>query len=260
MSMNIHTGRTLEVSSSIVEWDMKRAGINLMREYELLPESEIDRLESIKKYDADVEIGNMQRNGKLSSEKLEKAFTEVMEKFLKLNNLEIATDIISIKKDAAFVINKTVKVDKIGNFIQFVPKNKYQRYLFIKPLEFYITTDWKMDIKGLSSDSKTRESILKAHENGMLNFIRTFLEYAEMTRLDKRKMYEFLHEFVVLYKKKELDFDYYREFNISNKYRYQFLGSETLADNIDDSMLSKVNIEYNYINIIMPLIDLVINY
>ena len=76
----------------------------------------------------------------------------------------------------------------------------------------------------------------------------------------KDKLYRFLHEFVVMYKNRELEYDYYREFSITNKFRYQFLGAETLAENIDESMLSKVNIEYNYKTIIMPLIDVVMNY
>lgn len=260
MSINLHAGRTLEVSSSIIEWDMKRAGLSLIREYKLLPVDTILKLEGMEKRLADETVGKMQISNRDLSVGLEKAFTEVINKFLEVNELDIATDIISIKKDAVFVINKNIKVDTFGEYIRFVNKNKYKRYLYLKPLEFYITSDWDVDIKGLTSDAKVRNEILQAHENGIMNLIKSFLDYAEKEGMRKDKLYKFLHDFVVMYKNRELDYDYYREFSITNKYRYQFLGAETLADNIDDSMLEKVNIEYNYKTIIMPLIDVVMNY
>ena len=73
--------------------------------------------------------------------------------------------------------------------------------------------------------------------------------------MNLKQLNSFLHEFVKMYKRKELEFDYYREFNVESRFRYQLLGSEIMANNIDSDMLKHVNIEYNYKNIILPLIN-----
>ena len=53
--------------------------------------------------------------------------------------------------------------------------------------------------------------------------------------------------------RKELDYDYYREFSVESRFRYQNLNGEIMTDNINEEMLDKVNIEYNYIKFIFNI-------
>lgn len=248
--------RTLEINSSIVEWDIRRAGLNLIKEHELLSCSLIEELEKLPKKDCDIAIGKLQIKDKELSKSLEKAFTDAMNDFLTSNGIDKDIDVTTIKKDACFVINKKVHTSEFGKYIKFVPKNEYHAYIYIKPFEFYFKRNGDIDIKGLTSDKKTRSQIINLHENGILNLLRYIIELSETSGMDKKKINSFLHEFVEMYKKKELDYDYYREFNIESRFRYQFLNAETMADYIDTKMLDKVNIEYNYKKIILPLINL----
>ena len=101
-----------------------------------------------------------------------------------------------------------------------------------------------------------RNTILSLHENGIINLFQCVIHIAETTGMNQKEINRFLHDFVDMYKKKELDYDYYREFNVESRYRYQFMGAEMMADQIDESMLEKVNIEYNYKHIILPLINI----
>lgn len=258
MSINLlNTARPFEINSIITEWDMKRAGLNIIREFELLPEKEIERIESLPKLEGDIAVGKLQLKDREFSKELEKKFTDVMNLFLSTNEIDIDFDVISIKKDACFIINKKVITSNFGTYIQFVPKNQYHAYLYLKPFEFYFKRDGSIDIKNLCSDKEKRKEIMKSHKDGILNLLQYVIDLAETSQFDHRKMNRFLHEFVELYKKKELDFDYYREFNIENRFRYQFLDSEIMADAIDESMLEKVNILYNYKTIILPLINVV---
>jgi len=246
------------VNSIITEWDMKRAGLSLIKEYRLLSQEEIDTLEKLSKSECDIKIGKMQIRDKILSRNLEKAFTDSMNQFMDENGIDRDLDIISIKKDACFVINHHVIKSEFGEFIKFVPKNEYHAFLYIKPFEFYFKKGDDFDIKGLSSDKSVRTKLINLHRNGILNFILYVVDIAEKSRMNLRELSKFLHEFVNLYKRKELDFDYYREFNIESKFRYQFMNSEIMAENIDDRMLEKVNIEYNYKNIILPIIKIII--
>lgn len=251
-------GKPFEVSSIITEWDIRRAGLNLIKQYSLLPEEKIGELERMDKKDADIKIGKMQIRDKELSRKLEQAFTDIMNQFLDENQIDHDLDIISIKKDACFVINKYITQDEFPPYIKFIPKNKYHAFLYLKPYEFYFKKGGIIDIKNLSSDKAVRETIMNLHKDGILNFILYVIDLAERTRMDLVELSKFLHEFVLLYKRKELEFDYYREFSIDSKFRYQLMGSEIMAEHIDERMLDKINIEYNYKNIILPLIKLLI--
>jgi len=236
---------------------MKRAGLNIIREFQLLPEDEIEKLSYLSKLDCDIAVGKMQIKNKDFSKKLEQAFTDVMNHFLDMNHIDRDVEVISIKKDACFVLNKDITVSSFGKHLKFIPKNQYHAYIYLTPLEFYFKKD-DIDVKGLLSDKKERDRVLRFHKHGILNFLEFVVDLAEKTNQDQIEMTRFFHEFVSLYKNRELEFDYYREFNTISKFRYQFAGAEVLTENIDDSMLDKINIEYNYTHIILPLINLLL--
>lgn len=259
ISINIiNTTRPFEVNSSIIEWDMKRAGPNLIKEFGLLPMKEIEKLELLSKKECDIAIGKLQIKNVEFSKELDKAFTDSMIMFLNENGIDKELDVISIKKDACFVINKKISKFKFGKYIEFIPKNQYHAYININPFEFYFKRNGEIDIKGLIGDKKKRSEIIKLHENGMINFLFYIVDLAEKTNLSTKQINEFLHRFVEMYKQRELEFDYYREFNVESRFRYQFAGAEVMADRIDESMLQKVDIRYNYIHLILPIINLLI--
>lgn len=257
MSINLlNQNRPFEISSRIVEWDIKRAGLNLIKQNRLLPENKIKELEKLPKLESDIAVGKMQIKDKEFSKQLELAFTDIMNQFLEANHIDKDLDVLSIKKDACFIINKEIKVSEFGEYIRFIPKNEYHAYIYLKPLEIYFKRDGSLDIKGLVGDKKTREKIMELHKNGIVNLLNYIVQLCEESNMNPKRINKFLHEFVEMYKRKELDFDYYREFNIESRFRYQLMGAEMMTDYIDESMLEKVNIEYNYIHMILPLINL----
>lgn len=266
MSINlINESRPFEINSSIVEWDIRRAGIHIIKELDLLPDKEVQYYESLPKKESDVEIGKRQIHDKEFSKRFEQAFTDVMNQFLKQNDLDIDLDIISIKKDACFVINRDIKKPNVGRYIEFIPKNKYHAYVNLKPFlkkgkgyEIYFSRENDPDIKGLTGDKSLRKTLINLHRDGILNFLEATVELAESSGLDPKQMNQFLHSFVEMYKRKELDYDYYREFNIDSKFRYNMLGNEMMVERIDESMLEKIRIDFNYIHVIMPLINLIV--
>lgn len=266
MSINfLNETRPFEINSNIVEWDMKRAGIHIIKEYNLLSDKEIQYFESLPKKESDVAIGKRQIGDGEFSRRFEQGFTDAMNQFLNQNEIDVDIDVLSIKKDACFVINRAIKHPLVGEEIEFVPKNKYHAYLLLKPFlkkgrgyEFYFSRSDGVDVKGLSSDPVLRKKLLSLHEDGMLNFLEATIDLAEKSGLDPKQMNQFLHSFVEMYKRKELDYVYYREFSIESKFRYAFLGNEMMTERIDESMLEKIRIDHNFINIIMPVINLIV--
>lgn len=256
MSINfLNQNRPFEISSKIVEWDIRRAGLNIIKEFSLLPDKLVTELEDMSKKEADIKIGKLQIRDKEFAKIFNQKFTDVMKEFMEKNGIDMEYDTISIKKDACFVINKKVSQDTIGTNIKFIAKNEYHAFVYLKPYEVYFQRNGELDIKGLSGVKEIRNHLIEIHKKGILNFIEATIDLAEGSNLNKKQLNSFLHDFVEMYKKKELDFDYYREFNVESRFRYQLLGSEIMADNIDSDMLKHVNIEYNYKNIILPLIN-----
>lgn len=266
MSINLlNTSRPFEVNSRIIEWDMKRAGPSIIKELGLLPKDEIEKIELLPKMDCDIAIGKKQIKDKEFGRALEQAFTDIMNQFIDDNGIDRDLDIISIKKDACFVINKAIKYDRFGKYIRFIPKNEYHAFMYITPtmvpgsgMEFYFKRNGELDIKGLVGDKNVRKKIVKLHENGMINLLFYVVDLAEKSGLNPDKINTFLHDFVCMYKSKELEFDYYREFSVESRFRYRFRGAEVMADQIDEQMLEKVDISYNYLHIILPLINLLV--
>lgn len=259
MSINrINEFRNFETNSKIVEWDLKRAGLNLCKQFQLLSKDKIEELEKLQKGDCDIAIGKLQRKDSDFSKKLEQAFTDIIHRFLETNQIDIELDILSIKRDACFVINKHVKEFRFGEFLEFRPKNTYHAYIYLKPFEFYFGNEDLIEVKNFVSDKKTRNVLIKLHSEGILNFLLNVIYIAEKTNMNYKELYRFLQDFVDAYKRRTLEFDYYREFNIESKFRFQALGGEILMDQVDEAAFEHVNIEYNYIHMILPLINLLI--
>jgi len=251
----LNKDRPFIINSEIIEWDIKSANLSIIKEYNLLSEGKIEKIEKMDKQDRVIFVGKEMAKDPAFSKILEESFNSIIDKFIELNDLDKNYDVLTIKRDAVFIINKKPLVTKIGNNINFIPKNTYTSFIYIKPYEFYFTNNGNIEIKGLSKNFETE--IKPLHENGILEFLNDVVAIAVNSNMNFKKMNTYLSEFVTAYKNRELPFDYYREFNASSKFKYVMYENEMLMDNIDDSILDSIDIQYNYINIILPLIQLI---
>lgn len=245
-----NTNRNFIVNSDIVEWDIHSANLSLIKTYHLLNEDKISKLEDLKKKDRVVSVGLEMQKDKDFSKKLESHFNLIIKEFIETNKLDQDYDITSIKRDAAFVVNRKIKKHQFGEYINFIPKNHYHAYLYIKPYEFYFKKDHMVDVKGL------RDEVLSLHENGILSLLTDVINIAEESGMNTKKINHYLSDYVNAYKNRELDFDMYREFNNESKFKYNMMGNEMLLEDIDDDLINKIDISYNYLHIILPLIQI----
>lgn len=256
--MYTNSSFSFEYNSEIIEWDMKSAGISLIQEYKLQPEKMINKLLSLSKDAMNRRIGLLSRDDKTFAKELEESFTNMTNLFIEVNNLDIDNNILSVKRDAVFTFNVEVKQNIFGNYIKFIPKNTYHAYLYLNPYEIYFKSDGDIDIKHFTGDKDVMKSIKECHSNGILNLFNEIVRIMETSQGDPKKINRFLSDFVSMYKNRELDFDYYREFSITNKYLYRTEDDVIYLDSITEDMLDYIDISYNYINIILPLIRILI--
>ena len=250
-----NNNRNILTNSEIVEWDIKAANISLIKEYSLLSDKQISKIDVLEsKNDRNKAVGNIMRKNLKFGKDLENKFNEVINEFISINNLDKEYDVISIKRDAIFVANRNINFDTIGKNIKFIPKNIYRSYLYIKPYEFYYRLNQKgiIDVKGLS------DNLIPLHENGIITFLLDTMRLLENSVQNKDRLNKYLKRFVELYKTYNLDIEYYREFNNESRYKFIINGEILMSDELIHSMGEYLNNEYNYINIILPVIQRVI--
>ncbi len=237
------------INSSITEWDMKSANVSVLEYFHLIPQKKIDAIRQLSSEKRKVVVGLLEQKNPELAEKLERGFDEIVKMFIEVNKLDEDIDVLSIKKDAVFVIAKTPTVTEFGP-VKFIAKNTYHSFLKIGAFEFYVGYD-KVDVKGL-------QKLAELHENGILYLINDVVNAAEQFAGDKAAMSSYLSTLARLYKTKKLDFEFYREFNSQSKFSVIIDGERYLYDNISEEDINDVDISYNYTNIILPLIRLFI--
>lgn len=247
----LNASKSILINSEIIEWDIHSANVSIMRGYSLADEDKIKRIEKLDKTKRVIAVGKIMQNDSNFSKELEESFTDITNLFIKENHLDQEEDVLSIKKDAIFVINKEVQKNIFKNdAIHFLNKNQYHAFIYLKPFEFYFGQN-KIDVKGINDE------LLPLHKNGILQLLTDVIEICETTNFDRSKVSAYLKDFVNAYKRRELDFDYYRQFSQESKFMYYAYGEKLLTDECTLDMLSKIDIQYNYLNIILPLIRIV---
>ena len=240
---------------SIVEYDMKSAGLSLSKKYKLLDDKTIKSLEHMDKKSRNIQMGLIQRKNKEYAKQLLDAFKEMRKEFFTANGLD-ESNLLSIKKDAFFTINKKCKVIEFDE-VKFDSKNKYTSYIYLNKLEFYFNTKTKqVDIKGLGQ-GEVLEAIRNAHGGFMLDFM---MKYVRMKELGVygNPMDRFLRQFVSDYRNKNLPPEYYIELSKYNAYKVYDEELDEYQYMRDIGDLEHVNIEYNYYTYIIKLVNLCI--
>lgn len=149
----------------ITEYDMKSAGMNILREMNYLNDNQYERLKDTEKYERNVIIGKMLRKNKNMNHDLNEGFKLARKIFMDQNNLN-DSDILSIKKDAIFVIGKKCSNLRISKYLRFVEKKEYDTYINILNKEHYIQMyNNYMDVKGY------HENIFNHHQKYLFQFI-----------------------------------------------------------------------------------------
>ena len=231
----------------IVEWDIKSANVSLMKFYNLVEPSKITSIESLSKQEREKTVGKMFLKDKNFGERLETAFTDIINLFLDANGLDKEEDIVSIKKDAVFVRNRTVKQSTFNDTVVFRPKGQYSGFMKIPQFEFYYSPS-KIDVKGIN------DSVLPLHEDGMLEFIRGVFREAS----DNSELQMYIKEYSKAYKNRELPFNAYREFKQDSQFKVRIIGNDVYMSSIDENMLAHVDISYNYFTIFLEVLKLII--
>ena len=239
------------IKGTIREFDMKAAGLSIIKSKKLLDQKTIEKLENMPKFDRNKRIGIMKISNRTLSQEMQKGFREYRERCFKANNIE-DKDIISIHNDAIITVNKAILHNKF-DFVQFVEKHRYTSYFYINKIEFYFNSRTKdLEIKGIKDEK------LKKHKKYMIKFLKDIFYLIEMGNVDDAILY--IKKFADKYRKGKLDIRYYRELNDVSQYRFKDISimNSNIYINHDERLnTDMIDISYNYMAFIVNIAKLI---
>ncbi|QQO92578.1 hypothetical protein CPT_Machias_201 [Staphylococcus phage Machias] len=233
-----YTSKVKYIKDTIItEYDIKSAGMNILYDSNWLDEKTYNMLKNTPKYERNVIIGKMLRKNKDMNNALIEGF-KIARKFFMMNNNLSDNDVLSIKKDAIFVIGKKCNNLKISNNVRFVESDTFDNYINILDKEHYIDLyNNRIEIKGY------QKGIKEHHEKYLFNFL--FECLWEDKKKDKTDLYKKLLIFKNNLINHNLDPGYYKDI-IENEYiidlnTMKVFIDEDLEDNLRNGNLSYEN-------------------
>ena len=246
------TDKDIIFNTGIVEYDLKSAGLSVAREFKLLPENYIKKLAKADKKERVVSLGLYKRDHPQYSADEKAGLASARQLFFDANHLE-PNDIVAIKKDAIFVIDKGRDIQtKFGKYLEFRPKNRYTGYMFIKPLEIFYNEGLEvstLDIKGMSPDK------YQLHKDYFGQFIIGIFKLAENEVASKHFILKYIRDIYDKYRLKELDYEFYRQFNATS----QYVTKDGVSYDIEVADLDTIDCGYNaqvIISILMAVLNM----
>lgn len=199
----------------IREYDISKANASILLWKKEINERQFHEIISLPRMDRQILIGKMQKDKRIN-DLIQNGFKECRYNFFKQNQL-LPQDILSVKNDAIFVLNKKVPVTQFNGVINFLLKNEYTSYMALnkRHIELYykydpITGEDHIDVKGIN-DSK-----LELHKKYFLDFLYFLFEMLEQDSIENT--ITTFNNFFKMYINRELEPEYYRTFNADSKF------------------------------------------
>lgn len=228
------------IATNIYEYDIRKANINVLYSLGYIDKKYYDMLNNMSRMHRQVEIGYAQIRDPSLVDKLKDGIILYKRKFLESNNID-DSEILSIKNDALFIMNKMVENTKFDN-VEFVLKNNYSSYMRLGSIEVYFKSDmvnnqFALDVKGINDDT------LKLHENYMCTWLANTLYGIEVGDLDI--VIQDLQRFYNDYINRRLPLGFYRSFDSSSCYYISYGDVNYMIRDIDVSEIQSININVN---------------
>lgn len=232
------------ISEYIREYDIRKANINILLYKGLINQKQYDHLYNLPREKREITVGCMQRDNKVINEGLSKGFGEMRKMFYEANDIH-EHEILSVKKDAIFLINKIASNTKFGN-VEFIEKNLYTSFYQWDKLELYylydsITHKEKLDIKGMS------DNVIELHKPYMIDLLMYIFGSAQEN--PSREVVSLLSNISSQYLTGQLGVNYFREFNNRSLFRTKIniMGERMYLTCLDsNTQIKDIDPSYNY--------------
>lgn len=198
-------------TSFIREYDISKADISIFLSKGAITQEQFNFLARIPSLARNIQMGLLQQERPELKKVLSKGIEEIRQQFFEANDVQ-DYEVLSIKNDAIFLINKVAEVTDFG-LVHLKNKNTYNSFYklprkFNKEFYYYynrITAEEKLDIKGMGKEEQ------ELHKDYMIEFLTVLFNSIEIFPLDDS--INLLQIFHNQYINQELDIGYYRKFD-----------------------------------------------
>lgn len=234
------------ISGRIVEYDIKSANISTLREANYITQEYYEELNRLPKQQREVAIGLAIKKDIGIYKIISSTIAKAREAFLIQNNIE-QENVIRIANDAIYVNTAyDLANTQVGTYINFRPKGVFNVYLNLSNIIIFLgfmeDGNVNIDIKGI------KDEVLPLH-TAFISMIGRVITLVELSSVADGL--EYLSEFIENYLKREVDIEYYREFNSRSEYTFDNIlthfDHQLYIDQVDNNMKNYVNIDYNLI-------------
>lgn len=225
------------ISTYIREYDIAKANINILLYKGMITQAQYEYYYNLPRMERQIQIGLLQRDNQEVNHAINNGFKEVMELFFKTNGI-LDHEVVSIKKDAIYLMNKIPEVTHFRN-IEFVQKNIYTSFYKINKVSYFyfcnnMNGSEKIDVKGIS------DTVLPLHEKYFLEFLLIVFNSAQTEPVEST--IEIIQGFYNKYINRELELGYYRMFNNRSTFT---IGHRFEAEHLPEDKKEYVDIEFN---------------
>lgn len=203
------------ISHTIREYDMSKANISILLNEGLITQEQYMYYYNLPGLQRSIEIGLLQRDNKEIKDGLNSNFSKYRQMFFETNNIQ-EHELLSIKKDAIYTINKICTIRDFGH-VHFLEKNTYNSFYRYKHYELYYLLDKVHNLEVL--DIKGMKGVVHLHENYMIDFLKFIFETIETDSI--KNAIDYLTRFLYQYNNMELESGYYRELDSLSKFRFR---------------------------------------
>lgn len=202
------------INSYIREYDLSKANITALFAQGIINRSQYDYFYSLPKQDREYKIGWMQVDNPKVVNAIKDGILNFRRQFFEANNLK-DSDVLSIKNDAIFLIDKKAEYTKF-DIGEFKLKNEYTSFYRLNKLELYyyydyITQKENLDVKGID-DTK----LVEYHDKYFADFLKCLFNSAQLDPIVET--IDLLNDFHESYITEQLEVGYYREFNANSSF------------------------------------------
>lgn len=226
------------------EYDISKANINVLYSNKVIDKNTYEYLYNAERMTRQIFVGKLQQGNPEVTDILQNGIIEAKKQLFESNYIK-DYEVLSIKNDAVFIIDRQLKYTDFG-LIKFLCKNQYTSFYRINNLELYYyyntaTKEENIDIKGISDEK------LKLHDKYMLQLIKDIFYAIQV--LGVENAIKMLKDFYFEYINYQLPVEYYRNFNTDSMYRYKFRSKYTdlsyYLNNATDNIKRDLDINYN---------------
>ena len=237
------------INYSIEEWDIEKANISVLRNTGYLDDTQYLNFKNMDKSKREIAIGYMIKDKPEVGDILKEGISNARLQFYSINNIDrnqilyVDNDSITIIKPKQCIKSNMQKIIPITEFIRFKLKGLYTSYYRLGPLDMLYYSDHAYENYRIKYGNHNK--LVLQHGEWFLNLLLSAFHSAEVEHVaDTLRMINYAYRRYIA-----LDFasEYYREFNLTSKYRIfsTEFGSIYYTEYINPSDKPYLDISYN---------------